>query len=581
MEITFQSVLPNIRSGGIVLNHIKFGMITREIVLVMMALAVIGFGRAPLKAQNITITGMVKDTSGQPVVGALIKVRCEELGLAFMVVSQTRGRYSTPNLLPGKYTVQGFGVDYQSGFMGPVEVRRNQHGKMDLTLSIPLMLPPPHKPMTDADYAKLMPEGNGKSAVVSRCATCHSLQWLVSARKTPEKWQETVGRMRDDLQGRGRPLNEISAEADLIQLDTMTDYLAKNFTPDVPVDPRVVAQWLLHPGGPSHPNRNLPGILLEGAAASVAMEFSLPPNSMPHDIAVDSDGIAWVSETKTGMLGRFDPNSLTYIRVSPPVAKDRKVQLNSVAVDAKGHVWFVDDGPNARMLQYNPMIEEFDTYPLPEYRYPIPPDSTPARLVTLRFLEGNVWATGITANWIVQLEPSTRKTTEYPVPKGSSPYGLAIGGDHRVWYAAEVGNLVGRLDPATGRITYYNVPTAKSEVRGMAADAEGNLWVAATESGKLLKVDFRNGIFTEFNPPSQDSGPYSVDVDTKRNLIWFSEIYADKIARFDPQTNTFIEFPLPSSDLDVRRIEIDRSNPNRVWWSGGQADKIGYIEVIE
>lgn len=115
----------------------------------------------------------------------------------------------------------------------------------------------------------------------------------------------------------------------------------------------------------------------------------------------------------------------------------------------------------------------------------------------------------------------------------------------------------------------------------MAADAEGNLWVAATESGKLLRVDFRNGIFSEFNPPSQDSGPYSVAVDSKRNLIWFSEIYADKLARFDPQTKAFIEFPLPSADLNVRRVEVDRSHPNRVWWSSSQADKIGYIETME
>ena len=556
-------------------------MSNRERVLVMTALALMGFGCLPLEAQNSSITGMLKDTSGQPVAGALVKVKSEELGLAFVVVSEEQGRYSTPKLLAGRYTVQGFGADYQSGPMGPVEVRNGQPGKMDLSLSIPLKLPPPHKRMTDADYAKVMTEGKGKSAVVSRCATCHSLQRVVSARKTPEQWQDTVSRMRDNLQDRDRPLNAIGAESDLIQLDTMTDYLAKNFTPNVPVDPRVVEEWLLRPGGPSHPNRNLPGTLLKGAAASVALEFSLPAKSMPHDIAVDSDGIAWVSESNTGMLGRFDPKSLAYSRIPVPAAKNPKVQLNSVAVDPEGGVWLVDDGPNTRMLQYSPKTRQFNSYPLPEYRYPVPPDTSPSRLVTLRFLEGNVWATGITANWIVKLEPNTRKTTVYPVPKGSSPYGLAIGGDRRVWYAAEVANAVGRLEPVTGRLTYYNAPTAKSELRGMAADAEGNLWVAATESGKLLRVDFRNGIFSEFNPPSQDSGPYSVAVDSKRNLIWFSEIYADKLARFDPQTKAFIEFPLPSADLNVRRVEVDRSHPNRVWWSSSQADKIGYIETME
>jgi streptogramin lyase len=121
----------------------------------------------------------------------------------------------------------------------------------------------------------------------------------------------------------------------------------------------------------------------------------------------------------------------------------------------------------------------------------------------------------------------------------------------------------------------------RSGLRGLAADGEGNLWAAATESGKLLKVDYRSGAVTEYAPPTEDSGPYSIDVDRKRNLIWFSEIYSDKIGRFDPASNTFVEFPHPIADSDVRRIEIDRSHPNRVWWASARGDKIGYIEAIE
>ncbi len=150
-----------------------------------------------------------------------------------------------------------------------------------------------------------------------------------------------------------------------------------------------------------------------------------------------------------------------------------------------------------------------------------------------------------------------------------------------VWYAAEVGNVVVKLDPATGKLTPYDVPTPRSELRGMASDAEGNLWVAATASGKLLKAEYRTGKVIEFTPPTKESGPYSVDVDSKRNLVWFSEIFTDRIGRYDANSNSFVEFPQPSADADVRRIEIDRSHPNRVWWAGASTDKIGYIEVTE
>ncbi len=59
------------------------------------------------------------------------------------------------------------------------------------------------------------------------------------------------------------------------------------------------------------------------------------------------------------------------------------------------------------------------------------------------------------------------------------------------------------------------------------AEVEGNLWVGPQEAGKLVKVDDHTGKVTEYFPPTEDSGPLSVDVDTTRNLIWLGEGYAD------------------------------------------------------
>jgi streptogramin lyase len=150
-----------------------------------------------------------------------------------------------------------------------------------------------------------------------------------------------------------------------------------------------------------------------------------------------------------------------------------------------------------------------------------------------------------------------------------------------IWYAGRISNVVVKLDPATGKLTRHDSPTLRAGLRGLAADSDGNLWAAATESGKLVKVDYKTGAVTEFAPPTGDSGPYSIDVDTTRNLVWFSEIYADKIGRYNPAANSFVEFPHPLADSDVRRLEVDRSHPNRVWWASPRNDKIGYIEALE
>jgi streptogramin lyase len=85
---------------------------------------------------------------------------------------------------------------------------------------------------------------------------------------------------------------------------------------------------------------------------------------------------------------------------------------------------------------------------------------------------------------------------------------------------------------------------------------------------------------TFFAPPTETSGTYSVTVDRKNNLIWVSEQMADKIARFNPKTGEWVEFPLPDSESDPRRLEIDPNNPNRVWWSGNLSGRMGFVEVL-
>jgi streptogramin lyase len=54
----------------------------------------------------------------------------------------------------------------------------------------------------------------------------------------------------------------------------------------------------------------------------------------------------------------------------------------------------------------------------------------------------------------------------------------------------------------------------------------------------------------------------------------------DKIARFDPRTETWVEFPLVSAESDARRIEVDQNNPNRIWWCGNLSNRVGYIELL-
>jgi streptogramin lyase len=96
-----------------------------------------------------------------------------------------------------------------------------------------------------------------------------------------------------------------------------------------------------------------------------------------------------------------------------------------------------------------------------------------------------------------------------------------------------------------------------------------------------VKIDQKSGNMTFYEPPTGSSGVYLPVADAKRKVIWVTEQTADKIASFDPKTETWTEYALPIVESDARRIELDPSNPNRIWWSGDTSSHLGYIELLD
>jgi streptogramin lyase len=328
------------------------------------------------------------------------------------------------------------------------------------------------------------------------------------------------------------------------------------------------------------------------------VEFTLRHNADPHDISVDSQGIAWISEHSTnerdaegikpgvGTISRIDPKTLAYTQLMPPPGKTPSRPSGS-AIDPQGVNWHDDNGHNNRLIAYNPKTEEFKAYPVPA-----PPrlkdenddglGNGSANMNTITFQDGFVWGSGLLSDQIYRLDPASGEVITYPFPKGTPPYGLAFDKNKMLWTSLEFADEIVKMDPATGKKTHYKVLTRHADLRHIQTDADGNVWASAQQSDKLIKVDGHTGRVTEYEPPTKLSGIDTVDVDRKRNLIWVGEDQGDKLARFDPRTNTFIEFPLPNAGTGVKRIAIDPSNPNRVWWcSTGGTSKAGYIEVLE
>jgi virginiamycin B lyase len=533
--------------------------------VVWIAVAAIALGAQPSRgADRGTIAGVVKNASGAPVEGALIKAKHLDRGLMVTVISQGGGKYTVTSLPPGKYSVQAWGGGFESAPKNQLELSAGQNVAVNLDLTERQNFVTGR---TITQWTDLMPEGEGKSVIVSVCTDCHhyGLYEIISQRKDRNGWMATIEKMQTNpsgaaTSGDGRVLQIWDREKELA-----IEYLAKHFGPGTPpLDTKAPppATWVKGP-----------------AAKAVVTEYPVTAGASPHDVAVDSKGIGWVTEGGHGVIGRFDPNTFAYTRIPLPGGKS---STTAIEVDEQDRVW-VSDGRNARLVRYDPGTGEFTSFALPK-----PPEGTP-NANTIRFHpNGTVWFTEIGHNKVVRLDPATGKVTEFPVPAGVAaksnvnPYGMAIDGEQKIWFAERRSDKVARIDPVSGEIAEYPIPTRGAVLRRMAADAEGNLWFGQYGGiGKLAKIDYRTSHITEFPTPTKYSGAYSVSIDKKRNVIWFNEMMADQIARFDPRTKTFVEYPIPTRYSSIRRIELDRSRPNRVWFSGSHVDTVGYLDVVE
>jgi virginiamycin B lyase len=522
-----------------------------------------------------SVQGVVKSASGEALSGAYVKLINAERRLTFMLVSQAQGRYTMNHLPPGEYTVQGVGNGFQSK-PAQVTLTAGTPATADVSLTdkqgdvipngwirrpgrvagneLDNELPPP-----------ILPEGEGKAIVEQKCSQCHFLHRLTQMRWTHDNWVQKVAWMRERIHERPGAQDLTEQEQKIV-----VDYLAKNFSNTTPKP---------------DPNGRLSRTLLQGEAARyVAVDYAVPNSDAAlHDIAVDPRGVAWVNELNQYKLGKFDPATYEFTDVTPPPGPRKLGILNHMGPPTRGagdSIWIAEVGANRRWLQFDTKYQEFSTFPAPaDFKGQMTGNSMRA--------DPNgkmVWSTAGTR--IVGLNIQTKEFVAYDIPhwvetkQNPGAYGIDVAGDGRVWFVEREANKIGRLDPATGKIDEFKTPGVDVP-RRMGTDWEGNLWVGFHETGKLVKVDQKTGQMTFYQPPTENSGTYLAVPDARRHVIWVTEQTADKIARFDPKTEKWTEFSLPIVESDARRIELDPTNPNRIWWSGDTSSHLGYIEVLD
>ena len=94
-------------------------------------------------------------------------------------------------------------------------------------------------------------------------------------------------------------------------------------------------------------------------------------------------------------------------------------------------------------------------------------------------------------------------------------------------------------------------------------------------AGQLGMYDPTIDEWREWRLPGENPQPYAVYVDD-RDQVWLSDFGSNAMLRFDPMSEIFEIFILPSSNASVRQI---LGRPGEVWGAESGVDKLVVIRT--
>jgi virginiamycin B lyase len=397
-----------------------------------------------------------------------------------------------------------------------------------ILISLALPVHGQQKPVT-------LPDGPGKEAVETYCSGCHGLARVAASGYPQAYWHTTV-----------RMMMNFGVPVPPEQVISMIDYLSKNF----PERPMPVAK------------------IIPGPVQVNIREWQVPtPGSRPHDPLAARDGSIWYTGQLSGKLGRLDPKTgqIREYPVKPQTAPHGLVE------DRSGNIWYT--GNHSSVIgKLDPKTGEITEYPMPDPKAKDPH--------SLHFDQsGILWFTLQQSNLMARLDPGSGEIKLIPSPTPRSrPYGIIVNSKGIPFVALFGTNKIAAIDPSTLAVREYPLPDAKARPRRIAIDGDDIVWYADFARGYLGRLDPATGAVKEWPSPSGPrSGPYGIVF--TRGAVWYNESGAkpNTIVRFDPQSEQFQTWVIPSGGYIVRKMDVTPDgNPVMV---NSTVNFVGMVEV--
>ncbi len=347
-------------------------------------------------------------------------------------------------------------------------------------------------------------------------------------------------------------------------------------------------------------------------------EYVLPSEcELPLGITIDR-GKVWYLSTKHGTLGSYDLASGNFEETDIPAWPSRSnpnpavfSMIWATKADNQGNIWFTDDRQNL-LWRFDKATSNFDSFKSPA--------SGP---ISFDFdSDGNIYLVGVRSNSLYfgemsEMNPGTVDGfTEIKLPleafeginSGILSGSVVVDRErNEVWTSVLAFPQKGQIykyDITANEVSVYDLPGELASPVGTTIGEDGSLWV----------TDHATNIFFMLNPDTGDTAMYSTSILSEKILgaepsegaytlpywirtdadgnIWFNQHVGNKINKFDPATQTMVEYWIPTQNPDwancaegatecgvANTLQFSVGPSGQVWFTEWTENKIGKVNT--
>ena len=294
-------------------------------------------------------------------------------------------------------------------------------------------------------------------------------------------------------------------------------------------------------------------------------EFKIPtPCTQPLSIITDSDGKVWFIQTNTGNLAMFDPISEKFTEYQNDQWNLKRVSMmwGIAYTQEDDEIWFTDEAHD--------YLWKFSIKDKTYSKIDFPGKTETSFPQKIGYHDGKFIMNDFTGNQVIvvshdDLHKDQISYSSISVPEGFFTSQASADSNGNIWFVMwkyQKEAILVKANYLTQETENFLLPSNINAPNGVSVGPSDNVWIADTAGSSFFKFSPSDEKVIEFvtsDSPiwtyGNSSGliktpitrPYWNSFDSDGNM-WFNQQTANRLAVFDPNSESLIEYDIPSKN---------------------------------